>query len=190
MENEKVTTKKLKDDRFKDLKGMIILYGSPDSGKTSTLRKVINTLYGSTWVDSIYQDAKLILKYNGKYIYFSTMGDDKSSTLDSINLFEGTFNIGNSRVWLIEQGNNMPARIKDAKELLKYPPSLFVTASHEDDATVSMLSGYANAMLKKFSTAVIWLRKQKETDSKVDQDSTNGNIADKIVTLIQKNLLP
>lgn len=134
---------------------LLVIFGTSKSGKSSTLRALIQSLIAPTPF-TINRDVKMIVYYRGKYIYFSTQGDTFECCAKGVSFFEDINNVGN-KVLLFDGKTIKP--MVDSKYLEDFPPSIYVTASRTSGGPLDVQMGYMRHCLENLTTC-IWIKKE------------------------------
>lgn len=158
----------------------IILYGSKNQGKSTTLRELVILLGGGSptlendlksflLVKKRYKDAHFIIEYENHIIHISTGGDSWSVCRGNTQFFEGNYN-GNQEIYLVTGGKIKMMSKTDKQHYRKIQPEVVVSACRPDAdsyGAIKALHYYSEHHLMDYVEQV-WIKRDKidEPDSK------------------------
>ena len=161
------------------LKAILVLFGEQNTGKSTTLRKLVAKLGNTPPLPS--NDIRVIVDYRGKTIYIATYGDTFFQVNNNSAFFQGELNC--SKVNMVKDGELGEA---PSDYFHQMPPEICISASHPDGATVDAGLAFANYkmhLLERYQ----WIRKGKSS-SKTNEaiNADNEAMADKLVDIIDE----
>ncbi len=155
---------------------LLILYGTPNSGKTTTLRNVFEVLSDYTLKSRDPKgDFRVVVPIGNKYIFVATAGDTTKAIQTNFLFFESKF-VGNTAIYEFSDGKLQ--RI-DKQRLAELKADICITAcriykdgtANDPYAEVTKqilnimpIKGGINWILKSQSEATIKNRKQNNCD--------------------------
>ena len=158
----------------------IILYGSRNQGKSTTLRELVIMLGGGSpslvhaiklalLVKKRYKDARFIIEYDNHIIHIGTGGDSWSICRGNTQFFEGNYN-GNQEIYLVSGGTIKMMTKADKLHYKGILPDVVVSACRPDAdsyGAIKALHSYSEHHLMDYAEQV-WIKRNRteEPDSK------------------------
>lgn len=166
-----------------DINSLIVLFGTSNSGKTSTLMDLVMLLtnarvrrYINTFLVDVnpktgrnyYIDAMFIFKYKGLNIYLSTFGDTRYICERNCFFFERKQELMKSNLIHVFDGktittmDKLPTKIQNQYLKKKeYQPHICISACRTDGGPVDAMMYFSDKILPKVQNE-IWLRKWRD----------------------------
>lgn len=182
-----------------ELKALVVLRGTGNSGKTTTLRMLLEEMFRDPNTNKIpvqlssffakRKEFRIIVKYSNNYIYLSTYGDTLEDTQANISFFDGE--LDNNRLFFYQPGSAVKPLSKDINYLLEYTPSFCISASRSDGRVPFPLEYYGNKM-RIHTSSLVWLHKEKEVNINLIHNANQQHaheLLDFIDRKLKKNLI-
>lgn len=151
-------------DTFKsDYRSLIVLYGRPSCGKTTTLMQLLRLLFPAQKIDidnmfviktktrHKYTDARFIFKYRGLLIFLSTYGDSRGICERNFKFFQREFaSTGIIPIYLIDSVDGINKINKNDwlianKDVI---PNICISASRNDASIIDPLMYFGRDVVK------------------------------------------
>ena len=169
-----------------DLKAFLVLWGAGNSGKTSTLRMLIEELSKNPAVSmflSKRKEFRIIVEYKGIYIYLSTYGDTLEDTQANIAFFDGELNA--TRIFIYRINSPVVKLNAGFDYIHNYTPSFCISASRSDGRVPFPLNFYGQKM-RIHTSSIVWLHKEKEV--RLNHQIANRNHAKELHKFIDDKM--
>lgn len=162
-------------------KFQIVLYGEGNSGKTSTLMKLVEILCGSTPAiiadiatflspSGKYRDASFLINYMGHYIIICTDGDSWAICRENCEIFDQDFNT-NITIYRASPAGVVKLTGAQKNALNKTIPDIKLDISvsacsplKDRYGPIKAIHSYSHMRILDSCTAQFWLRKTKDSD--------------------------
>lgn len=184
-ENNVVTKDTIQHDASKDfhIKSLITLFGTSNSGKTSTLMDLVMLLtnatvkkYINTYLVDVntktglnyYNDAMFIFKYKNLNVYLSTFGDYREICERNCHFFERKKYLLKTGLIHVIDGktiitmDKLPSKTQNKYYKKKeYQPDICISACRTDGGPVDAMMYFSDKILPQVQNE-IWLRKWRD----------------------------
>ena len=140
-------------------KGLVVLYGGLNTGKTSTLTELLFELTNTSIMAYFnkhmistkskklqYQDGYYIVEYRGHWIFIATGGDSLEVCENNDDFFDGKPSRGNN-YYVIHTNDMQPSTINKS-DVAKYQPDICVCPCHKDGETMLATRYLASKRMK------------------------------------------
>ena len=184
-------------------KRLVVLVGKPNRGKTTTLFEVARQL-AKDWqpecqqccVDAAFNtfinpdetrsDIRIVLPTdNGEYVYLSSHGDDLRNIENNLKFFTNSLDHSLHLYLAHEKGLR---RIDWKKGLIKYPPTVCVTACrHPQDGEVNEEAKKMKEELEFVGNKGVWHPKESGIELP-DGSYDNSQMIEKMVKIIKEQV--
>lgn len=175
-----------------DLRSFLVLWGAGNSGKTTTLRMLLeeiskkqNSNVVPTAVSSFLskrQEFRIIIKYQETYIYLSTYGDTLEETQANMSFFDGE--LKNKRIFVYQPGSSVQLLNKETDYYSIMSPSFCISACRGDGRVPLPLDYYGDKM-RIHTSSIVWLHKEKDS-AKTHYHNSNRSHAIEICEFIER----
>lgn len=149
---------------------LIVLYGEPNAGKTTTLKKVIE-YFTERPIPSAYNEIRVVLKVGDATVYLATLGDFPGIIDTNFNFFHGTIRT-NANVYELD---GWDLKAIDKERLLELKPDICVTACrvYTDGSTNDAYQRTCEHILEDVPSSVKWILKEGATGNRTQQRAVN-----------------
>lgn len=161
---------------MEDSRMLIVLYGKANQGKTTTLMQLAINLAGggSVMTNSIktifnkrskINDVRIIIEYNGIYVYIASGGDNWSICKGNTNFFEGQF--GNQTIYIKDASGLRPMSVKEKNTIKSHKTKVAISACRPNGdqyGAIKAIHAYNEDHIMDYKEQ-LWIQKEKAIDS-------------------------
>lgn len=166
---------------------LIVLYGEPSVGKTTTLKKVFKIITGLD-IPNTYNEIRIVFKLENSTIYLATLGDSTSIMDTNFNFFHAIIRT-NANVYEYD-GNNLVEI--DKHRLQQLNPDVCITAcrTYRDGTPNDTYNCLCEHIVEDMPSSVKWIAKQQANGSRKECRAVNSDrqTALEIVTEIMNSI--